>query len=51
MEVTFLDVTVYKGERFQATNILDLKTHIKDTNKQLENSFDSNPLADMLDVL
>ena len=35
MEVTFLDVTVYKGERFQATNILDLKTHIKDTNKQL----------------
>ena len=27
-EVTLLDVTVYKGERFQATNILDLKnTH------------------------
>ena len=31
-ELTFLDVTLYKGERFQAMNILDLKTHIKNTN-------------------
>ena len=34
-EVTFLDVTLYKGERFKSTNILDLKIHIKATNKQL----------------
>ena len=33
-ELTFLDVALYKGERFKATSILDLKTHIK-TNKQL----------------
>lgn len=31
-ELTFLDVTLYKGDRFLHTNILDLKTHIKDTN-------------------
>ena len=35
MELTFLDVTLYKGDRFLHTNILDLRTHIKDTNKQL----------------
>jgi len=34
-EVTFLDVTAYKGEKFQTTGILDVKTHIKPTNKQL----------------
>ena len=34
-ETTFLDVTVYKGTRFRESNILDIKTHIKDTNKQL----------------
>ena len=34
-ELTFLDVTLYKGERFKSANILDLKTHIKETNKQL----------------
>ena len=34
-EVTFLDVTVNTGDRFQETNILDIKTHIKATNKQL----------------
>ena len=34
-ELTFLDVTLYKGERFESTNTLDLKTHIKATNKQL----------------
>ena len=34
-ELTFLDVTIYKGDRFQATNILDLRTHIKDTNNSM----------------
>ena len=34
-ELTFLDITVYKGERFKRDNILDIKTHIKQTNKQL----------------
>ena len=34
-EVTFLDVTAYKGEKFETTGILDVKTHIKHTNKQL----------------
>ena len=31
-ELTFLDVTLYKGDRFLHTNILDLRTHFKDTN-------------------
>ena len=35
MELTFLDVTLYKGDRFLHTNILDLRTHIKNTNEQL----------------
>ena len=30
-ELTFLNVTLYKGDRFLETNILNLKTHIKDT--------------------
>ena len=34
-ELTFLDVTLYKGNRFQSQNILDIRTHIKPTNKQL----------------
>ena len=34
-ELTFLDVTLYKGHRFHKTGILDIKTHIKNTNKQL----------------
>lgn len=34
-ELTFLDVTVYKGPNFEETGILDVKTHIKPTNKQL----------------
>ena len=34
-ELTFLDMTVYKGPKFQETGILDIKTHIKKTNKQL----------------
>ena len=29
------DITSYKGERFESTNTLDLRTHIKTTNKQL----------------
>ena len=34
-EITFLDVTLYKGPRFLREGILDIKTHIKPTNKQL----------------
>ena len=34
-ELTFLDMTVYKGPTFTETGILDIKTHIKKTNKQL----------------
>ena len=34
-EITFLDVTLYKGSRFLQNGILDVKTHIKPTNKQL----------------
>jgi len=34
-EVTILDVKAYKGEKFQTTGILDVKTHIKPTNKKL----------------
>ena len=34
-ELTFLDVTLYKGERFNQNHILDIQTHIKPTNKQL----------------
>ena len=26
---TFLDTTIYKGERFRSENILDIKTHFK----------------------
>ena len=34
-QLTFLDITLYKGERFKQHNILDVKTHIKKTNEQL----------------
>ena len=34
-ELNFLDTTVYKGTRFTQTGILDIKTHVKPTNKQL----------------
>lgn len=34
-EVVFLDLTLYKGQRFANSGILDVKTHIKPTNKQL----------------
>lgn len=34
-ETVFLDTIVYKGRRFESTGILDLRTHIKVTNKQL----------------
>ncbi len=34
-EITFLDITLYKGTRFQTKGILDIRTHIKPTNKQL----------------
>ena len=31
-EITFLDTTVYKGERFMESRILDIKSYIKPTN-------------------
>ena len=34
-KLTFLDITLYKGSRFQENKILDIKIHIKPTNKQL----------------
>ena len=34
-KVIFLDVTLYKGERFNQNHILDIRTHIMSTNKQL----------------
>ena len=34
-QATFLDITAYKGERFKETGVLDVKTYIKPTNKQL----------------
>ena len=34
-ELTFLDMVVYKGPNFNSTSTLDIKTHIKKTNKQL----------------
>ena len=34
-QVTFLDTTVYKGERFRQSGVLDVKTYVKTTNKQL----------------
>ena len=34
-EINFLDTTLYKGNRYTQTGILDIKTHIKHTNKQL----------------
>ena len=34
-ELTFLDVTLYKGSRFHDNKTLDIRTHIKPTNKQL----------------
>ena len=30
-EITFLDTTVFKGERFTEKSILDIKTHYKPT--------------------
>ena len=34
-DLTFLDITLYKGDRFDRNQILDIQTHIKATNKQL----------------
>jgi hypothetical protein len=34
-ELTFLDVTLYKSERFNQNYILDIRTRIKPTNKRL----------------
>ena len=37
-EITFLDLCLYKGERFAKEGILDIKTHIKPTNTQRYNT-------------
>ena len=34
-ELTFLDIILYKGNRFNENQLLDVRTHIKPTNKQL----------------
>ena len=34
-ELNFLDTTIYKGSRYTEQGILDIRTHIKKTNKQL----------------
>ena len=34
-ELTFLDITLYKGDRFNKNQFIDVRTHIKSTNKQL----------------
>ena len=34
-ELTFLDTTLYKGPQFPVNGSLDVKTHIKPTNKQI----------------
>ena len=33
-KITFLDVNIFKGPNFEATNKLDVETHIKPTNRQ-----------------
>ncbi len=33
-EITFLDLCLYKGQRFESEGILDIKTHINPTNTQ-----------------
>ena len=44
-ELTFLDVTVYKGDRFQTENKLDIKTHIKKTNNSMYTKAPTTPRA------
>ena len=34
-ELTFLDIILYKGNRFNENQLLDVRTNIKPTNKQL----------------
>ena len=34
-ELTFLDITLYKGNRFQRDQILDIRTHIKPPNNYI----------------
>ena len=43
-EITFLDLCLYKGERFAKEGILDIKTHIKPTNtKQYVHASSAHP--------
>ena len=44
-ELTFLDVTVYKRDRFQTQNKLDIKTHIKKTKQLYVHESSSTPRA------
>ena len=45
-EATFLDTTIYKGERFTETGILDVRTHFKPTEKfQYTHFKSSHPLG------
>ena len=34
-ELTFLDITLHKGERFDTSQLLDVRTHIKPTNSYI----------------
>ena len=42
-ELTFLDMTVYKGPTFTETGILDIKTHIKKTNNCTSTNLHTTP--------
>ena len=45
-EITFLDMKVYKGERFHKKSILDVKTHYKPRETfQLTNFYSCHPLG------
>ena len=41
IETTFLDTTVYKGERFEKERILDVRTHFKSTETFQYTNFNS----------
>ena len=41
IETTFLDTTVYKGERFEKERILDVRTHLKSTETFQYTNFNS----------
>ena len=51
IETTFLDTTVYKGERFEKERILDVRTHFKLTETFLLTYFNSCHPAGVKKVL